>query len=206
MKKIIFGFFVALFFVGKFGIGSVSAEENFEVDLTDLNDPTVEVSEVLDRNELIKEYADNLDVSLETAQKELFQNEPLQNNSSNNGISIMAVTPNNYRTITKYLSDGAGRVYFYCSTNESRYNRAIVKVLNAGYHSGSKIYAGTFYYHVPNVNRINFILNGHLYNSGTTTVSGGVTIGVGQSASINIGASHTTNYYKPLYLNTGMNF
>ena len=117
MKKIIFGFFVALFFVGKFGIGSVSAEENFEVDLTDLNDPTVEVSEVLDRNELIKEYADNLDVSLETAQKELFQNEPLQNNSSNNGISIMAVTPNNYRTITKYLSDGAGRVYFYCSTN-----------------------------------------------------------------------------------------
>lgn len=168
------------------------------------SDPSVIISEPMTGEELAWEFSKNENVSYEEAIKILFPE--YENKSSYSISSNFSITGNNYRTLEKTVSSTAGRVFFYCNTSESGLYHGIVKVLHAGYYSGAKKFDGSFFYHLVNANRIDFILNGHLYNTGTTTVSGGGSIGIGQSANASVNISYATDYYAPLYTSQTLNW
>ena len=199
LKRIFLSFIIMLGFMTS--MGATSTAEAASIDINASNDSSIILSEPMTAEQIAKEYANNQNVSYEQAKEALF---PQSSISAYTEISPYAI---NYRTLQKSLPDNAGFVYFYCQTDESSTSfRAINKILNAGYSSGSKIYSGTLYYHLPDPNRINYILNGHLYNTGITTVSGGGSIGLGSSATANINISSTSSYYKPLYNNSYLTF
>lgn len=209
--------FVLLIFVGVLSIGThslieVEASEVKEDSLLLNNlDPSVTISEPMSAEELISEYMANEEVEYDVAKKALFpngKNELLKKNKDNNSIENNEIVPfvNRHRTIEKSVSP-YGKAYFYCATSESPPNfRGIVKVLNAGYNTGSKIYSGTLFYNLVNGNRIDFILNGHLYNKGTFGTSGGGSIGIGQSATLSFNVSYSSSYFKPVYVNSRVRF
>lgn len=199
LKKILFSFFIGLGFLASFGFSSTV--EASSIDITSAKDSSVVISESKTADELIKDYASNQNVTYEQAKDSLF---PQSSLSTENRISPYAI---NYRTLKKTLPKNAGFVYFYCQTDESTGSfRGINKIMNAGYSSGSKIYSGTFYYHLRDAGRINFILNGHLYNSGSTTVTGGGSVGIGASANAHISISTTSSYNSPLYTSSYLTF
>lgn len=179
---------------------SVHAEEVIETEPIniELNDPTVEISEPMTASELIVDFANTNEITEQEAQKILFP-------TMNFNLYSTIATYRNYRTIKKYVKP-QGFVFFYCHTTEGEYFRAIKKILTAGYNSGSKIYSGTLFCHLADANRIDFVLNGHLYHHGSATTSGGISIGVGQSVTINLGGSYTSGYYKPVYVNASAYF
>lgn len=197
LKKIFFSFLITLGFIVT--LGSTTTVEASSIDIGDLEDPTVEISDVMTSEEIIEEYMINQDVSYEQAEEALFSQSSF---STYSDISLYAI---NYRTLKKTLTSNAGFVYFYCQTDESSGSfHGIKKIMNAGYASGAKIYSGSFFYHLPDANKINFILNGHLYNTGTTTVSGGGSAGIGKTVNAHVNISKTTDYYKALYVNTSL--
>ena len=56
------------------------------------------------------------------------------------------------------------------------------------------IFAGTIFYELISGNSFYYSFYGDLYETATTTVGGGITVGVGSASSINFNASSTTNY------------
>jgi hypothetical protein len=69
----------------------------------------------------------------------------------------------------------------------------------------SKQYDGTIYTNLESAAKIFWIVNGDFYNNGTTTGSGGVSIEVGQSATVNFNISYASNHYKYLYKEGAIN-
>ena len=63
----------------------------------------------------------------------------------------------------------------------------------------TKQFGGTVYANLEDGGTIYWIVNGDFYNYGTTTTNGAVDIGLGEYASINFGASNTTNQYAYCY-------
>jgi hypothetical protein len=201
-----------MLFIGAHTIIGVEASEiNNEVISLDSLDPSITISNPMSAEELISEYMKNEKVDYITARTALFPNnedKSFEKKMSNNIETPQEVVPfaNRYRTLEKNITQH-GNVYFYCATSESPPSfRGIVQVLNAGYNTGTKIYSGTLYYNLVNANRIDFILNGHLYNSGTFGTSGGGSIGIGQSATLNFSVSYSTSYYSAVYVNSRVNF
>lgn len=91
--------------------------------------------------------------------------------------------------------------YFYAKwyfPNESP--SAIIEIKNANikrdYNGISKQFSGQLYYNLETSRRLYWDLNGDFYNNGSTTTSGGVSIGVGEVASITFTCSSTSNHYK----------
>lgn len=210
--KVILLSFVGILFIGAHAtIGVEASEINSDVISLDRIDPSVTISEPMSAEELISEYMENEEVDYGTARKALFPNNEdklFKKSNDSNAATNHEIVPfiNRYRTLEKNVSPH-GKVYFYCATSESPPNfRGIVQVLNSGYNTGTKIYSGTLYYNLVSGNRIDFILNGHLYNSGTFGTSGGGSIGIGQSATLNFNVSYSTNYYAPVYVNSRVNF
>lgn len=56
------------------------------------------------------------------------------------------------------------------------------------------IFTGTIYYKLISGNSFYYSFYGDVYKTATTTVGGGVTVGIGENSSINFNASCTSNY------------
>lgn len=160
-----------------------------------------EVSEVLTYDELIEAYAYNEGVSLEVAKEKLFP--------TNNGLLPFSVTAATYRTISDTLNVTANykpKINFYCQTSEGGGHGGIVSILNANlnrvYNGKTYQYRGTIYYNLEDPNRIYYTMDGDWYQNGTTTVSGGGTVGVGGAASLSFSVSNSSNYYSGFYVAT----
>lgn len=63
----------------------------------------------------------------------------------------------------------------------------------------SKQFSGEVYVNLEANDRIRYSVNGDFYNNGTTTISGGISIGIGQSGQLNFSVSYTNNHFG--YLN-----
>ena len=59
---------------------------------------------------------------------------------------------------------------------------------------GAHIFTGTIYYKLISGNSFYYSFYGDVYKTATTTVGGGVTVGIGENSSINFNASCTSNY------------
>lgn len=71
----------------------------------------------------------------------------------------------------------------------------IVSLGGAHIGKGEKcIFTGTIYYKLISGNSFYYSFYGDVYKTATTTVGGGVTIGIGENSSINFNASSTSNY------------
>jgi len=202
MKKIILSLLTLFVFFSNWGVKSVSAEENSEIGLSSLNDSTVEISEPQTRNELIADHAELLGISVFEAEKELFPEE----NSFEGRLSTQAVSITNYRTLKKYIPNNAGFVYFRVGTHEYDQWRAIVKIIYSGYHSGEERFAGDFDYHLQNSNRIHFTLSGHRYSTGDTSVSGGVSAGLGEFVEADINIARTLDKGIEMFVDSDLYF
>lgn len=189
-------------FIGFHGVDVLADEGTTDNEIrgsVDIFSNETNVSDVMNVNEIVSDLSTREGISLEEAKEILF---PGGNISLLND-STKAAT---YRTITSNLPNSVGSVFYYCETSESGLFHAIQKVLHAGYNSGNKIYSGLFFYNLADPNRIDYILNGHLYNTGSTTISGGGEISVGESETISVGISNTSDYYAPLYVSDSTNF
>lgn len=93
------------------------------------------------------------------------------------------------------------RPYFYTYSEFATggYPARIIEVLNANidrnYNGISKQFKGSLYYHLEASNKLYWDLNGDFYNNGSTTYSGGVSIKVGGSTTVNFSISGSSNYY-----------
>lgn len=92
------------------------------------------------------------------------------------------------------------RPYFYTQCNAlNGVPVSIAKILNGNvdlnYNGVVKVFSGTLYYNLENSNTIYWDLNGHFYNKGTITASGGGSVPVGGSATLNFSVSASSNYY-----------
>lgn len=96
-------------------------------------------------------------------------------------------------------------VYFYLqfewdsahvsSPTPCRISKVEYADLNRVYGTTTKQFAGTLKYNLETGNSLYWDLNGDFYNNGTTTLSGGVSIGIGGSSTISFNASVTSGYY-----------
>ena len=95
------------------------------------------------------------------------------------------------------------QVRFYCETSESGGFRGITKILNAGINAAangiSKSFTGSLYSNLEDPNRIYYCVNGNFYNNGTSSVSAGISVGIGQSASVNLSGGYSTNHFAYSY-------
>jgi len=150
------------------------------------------ISELMSAQELINEYVKNEGTAYERASETLFPNDERE------------VRPHvdQYRIFSKDVGPH-GSVYFYTRTSEAPPNfSGIVEVLGAGYNTGNEIYGGTLFYNLVNSNRIDFILNGHLYNSGTLSISQGESIDIGQSATLHFDVLYGNSYQSGVHVNS----
>lgn len=80
---------------------------------------------------------------------------------------------------------------------------AIVNILNASlnrsYNGRTKQFSGTLFYHLESYNKLFFELNGDFYDNGSTTYTGGASIGVKENSSINFSISYSSNHYKYVF-------
>lgn len=203
---------IGIFFIIPYNIAEAkAAETEGNIELFNNADSSVIISDPMTAEELITEYMENENVDYDVARVALFPNNEDKLFEGRTVLSqkkYSGITPfvNRYRTLSKNVSPH-GSVYFYCATSEAPPSfRGIVQVLNAGYNTGSKVYSGTLYYNLVNANRIDFILNGHLYNVGTLGMSGGGSIGIGQSATLNFNLSYSSNYFNPVHVNSRVTF
>ncbi len=92
---------------------------------------------------------------------------------------------------------------FYCETSESGSFWGIVEILNVGmdreYNGITKQYGGTIYTILEDAGTIFWIVNGDFFNDGTTTVGGGVSIGIDEFATVNFEATYSTDHYGYCY-------
>ena len=135
------------------------------------------------REELIKYYAKNHNISYDQAESELFKSK------------IESMVAYKYRTIAKNLQHGA-KIEFYTQGDGWGNYYAIHKVLNVSVKHSNKSFVGVVYTNLEINTVIYYDVEGNLHDNGTTSVSGGLNIGVGQGASLNLGASYSSNIYK----------
>lgn len=184
---------------------SISAEMIVENDDNGIETIT-EIKEV-SKAQLIIELSKNSNMTEEEAEKALF---PTAKNMER---SLVYDEPSTFAVISVRLNDRTiensvegGTAYFYCSTDESGWFRAIKSIIYAGYNHPSLGFNGTLQYYLPDPNRIHYTLNGNFYYHSTTSVQGGASIGVGGSATLNIGSSITSNFAKSVLVHRDITF
>lgn len=165
------------------------------------------VSEVLTFDEITQRIAKDNNISINEAKEQVVNNFN-KDAVRTAGVETAGVTAYSatYRTITQYFTvypEYQPSLNFYCQTTEGGYFHAIEKILNVGmnrsYNGMSKGFGGTVYVNLEDPNRIFWIVNGDFTNNGTTTVNGGVNIGLGGEDVINFGISYSTSIYKYHY-------
>lgn len=63
------------------------------------------------------------------------------------------------------------------------------------YNNMVKVFDGDIYVRLRNAYQIFYIISGHFYNTGTTSIGGGADIKVGEELTINISAQHAFDHY-----------
>lgn len=183
----------------------------------DVNDPSVEVSEVLTFDEIVEAISKDSNISKKEAADHIISTFKQSNSNSMQSLSTSEASAQaaaaTYRTLTS--SFAVDNVYkpalnFYCQTSEYGSFRGIVKILNVDMNRKtsymSKTFNGTVFTHLENANSIFWIVNGDFYNNGTISVNTGVSIGVGSSATVNFGVSGNISHYGYVYKEGRHNF
>jgi len=154
------------------------------------------ISKVLTFNQIVEQIAKDNNISKNEAASQV-----KSNFSGNSSLSITAERAT-YRTITETVpiwSNYQPQLAFYCQTSEEDYFHGIVKIMNVSliraYNGYSKQFSGTVYTNLEDANSIHWIIDGDFYNNGTTTVSGGGSIGIGGVATLNFGISYASNWF-----------
>ena len=143
--------------------------------------------------QLVNQYATDYDITLEQASDLL-------------GINLYERSSQTYRTISTQITvtnSYKPSISFYCETTEYGTYHGIIRVLrteiNRNYNGMSKQFSGSLYVNLEQADRIFYIINGDFFNNGSSTLSGGLNIGIGESASVNFGGSYVSNHYKYVY-------
>lgn len=71
--------------------------------------------------------------------------------------------------------------------------------MNRGYNGISKAFGGDIYINLEDNQTLYYRVSGDFYNNGTTTVSGGIKIGIGEECNFNFNISHSSNHFKYYY-------
>lgn len=207
-----FTIILVLAMIGGINISALAATNNFSLEETqviDVASTEVEVSDKMTFKEAVKEFAKNEGVSEKKAEMIFLQNERSKNIVKNNASDkelIMMASSSTYRTISTTLtvtSQYKPSLRFYCQTSEGGGFWGIVEIINVqmnrSYNGISKQFGGSVYTKLENAGKIKWTVNGDFFNNGTTTVNGGVSIGIGEAASVNFGVSGSTNFFKYYY-------
>lgn len=190
-------------FITTIGFTKASAAEitdnNGAFDQNNLDSETT-VSEVMTFDEIVSLIAEENGISERDAQEAVVGDDVP---NLNKAIAKAGSSDDTYRTLTNQFTVDSyykPSMRFYCKTSESGNFHGIIKILNIdmsrSYNNLSYVYAGSSYTKLENASTIHYQLDGDFYYNGTTTVNGGVDIGIGKGASINFGGSYTTNHYK----------
>lgn len=183
-----------------------------------VGDSQTQISKILTFDEVVAAIAKSNNISKSKAANQVISNFQQSNvntkTSLSEGLTSTVSTESatqlaqlaTYRTVSSTFTvtpTYKPTLNFYCQTDEGGYFRGIVKILNISmnrsYGSLSKSFDGTVYANLEDPNRIYWIVNGDFYNNGTTSVNGGVNIGLGGSDSITFGASYTSSHYAYCY-------
>lgn len=191
-------FLISLFVINIHFHSTVQASEqnNYTISLNGFS--STEVS----KNDIISDYVKNTGVSHEEASRLLFPSSRMRavNTAGVESASYVRLASSfQDDTLYGYVPGVAGQVYFYCEVSKSGWFRGIKRIIYAGYNAGNLVFSGNFQYALPDANRIHYTLSGGLYSNTTTTVSAGGSVGIGQTGSVNIQVSSTTNYVRSLY-------
>ncbi len=184
------------------------------VDLTADNDNLI-VSDVLTYDELCKKYAESEDISVKQA-KSILDSEKSSLKAAAPAYSAAAAraASSTYREIATYLdvsSNYKPMIKWYCQTSESGSFWGITNILTTQLYREysywdwltpvtiTKQFSGNLYTQLQSAYQIFYIVNGDFWDYGTTTVSGGGSINIGQYAQLQFGVSYASNWYKYYY-------
>lgn len=183
----------SVLFLGMLGI--YFSSHKIYADTLSISDQAVEI---ISKDDIIQSYANDTGVSLKQAEKELFPSQiGTRFRSSAGEVSYVRLrSAAQYSTLNSIVPDNAGSVYFYCEVSVSGNFRGIKRIVYAGYNSGQYAFQGNFQYHLENPNKIHYTLSGALHSHTTSSGSIGTSIGVGQSASVNIGLAGSSSFVK----------
>ncbi|WP_145040975.1 hypothetical protein [Paenibacillus sp. Y412MC10] len=171
------------------------------IDLNNVSENVV-VSEVMTFDEMSSYMSKQENISLDEA-KAILVGDYNVNSLSSSEVSPYAATYRTFASMMNVDSSYQPTLQFYCETSEWGNYMGIVKVLNTTMNRSSfgksKQFGGTIFVHLESANKIHWVVGGDWYNNGTTTINGGVTINLGQAATINAGVSASSNHYKYYY-------
>lgn len=185
---------------------SINAETIVENDDNGIETIT-EIKEV-SKEQLILELSKNSNITKEAARDALFPKNnrakrSLIDTDSSNKFAVVSVRLRD-RTIEDSVEGGTA--YFYCSTDESGWFRAIKKIIYAGYFHPTLGFDGTLQYSLPDPNRIHYTLAGAFYYYTTTSVNGGASVSLGGAATLTIGTSLTSNFARKVKIHKDVTF
>lgn len=169
------------------------------------NDPNIEVSDPMSYEEMISRYAQNADISVETA-KMMFPEKK----------QTYGTRDIHYREFREYLdvtNEYRPHISFFCETAEGGstfnilniYSVQLVRISENTLTGAtiSKQFSGDLQAWLRGVWKIEYVINGDFYNYGTTTVTGGMEVnaGINELVSIrfNVSSSTSSNHYAPFY-------
>ncbi|MCB5372492.1 hypothetical protein LIP36_02560 [Amedibacillus dolichus] len=155
------------------------------------------ISTIAERNNI--SYEDCLNQYFIQMRKELSLTRQLVTDEEllNRALELKYWEDNNY--VSSKQKDYDAIVYVYYSYEGPNTDRRIKKILNVGVdctvENVYKHFNGTLFINLETQYRYYFKINGAFYNTGTTTVNAGISIGIGEGTTVNFGVSSTDNYY-----------
>lgn len=188
--------------------------------IAEVGDSNTIVSDVLTFDEVVESIANDNNISISEASKQVIDNFNVDNSrknlntklsqydKSNLALKTMAARSATYRSISSTFtvtSSYKPSVRFYCETDEWAGSsfRAIKKIINVsmnrGYNGISKQFGGSVFARLEAPNKVYWLVDGDFYNNGTTSFNGAVSIGLGEGSSVSFGVSHSSNHYAYCY-------
>lgn len=202
-KATIFIILIALIFSTPFNKVKASehTDETQTIDLLDAYDnpqnyPEIEVS-FLTPEEYIDVLKKDLNISDEHKQNLI--------NLAEERMRISAYSTQSTGYLTYYqpvtvTSNYQVRLYFYSYVEFGGVRPTAVYSIeyaniDRGFYNSPKQFSGSLYYKLESSDTLFWDLNGDFYNTGSTTVSYGLTVGLGNGSSTSFGVTNTSNYY-----------
>lgn len=191
IKKLAICGLVSLFLTGTTNIIAETKDNTTYNTLNLFKSDEYEMSNVLTFNKLIQKYAEDNHISFGKALELFKDSAPMDREQAK------------YRSFSKTLSVASRNfnpsINFYCQTSEYGWFRGIIKILNTGINADNKHFAGNVFVNLELGDRIFYIVNGDFYEHGTSSVSTGINISMGQFANINLGGSYSSNHFRSIY-------
>jgi hypothetical protein len=182
------------------------------IDFNNLEEnPNVVISEPLTYDEMLSRYAQNANISIEEARKELSPKIQPYSVYGTNGTNDIV-----YRELVVYLdvtSEYRPHLSFFCETAQGTSTFNILSIYSVqlvrksvNYVTGEEIvkqFNGQMNAWLRGVWEIEYFINGDFYNNGTTTTTGGGVVNAELNEKVDIGfnasMAYATNYYAYIY-------